>query len=202
MKLCGFGEQAEPPGVTAIRSDQLGRYANCGEPMVMATRLIGLLSVVLMSGCATLGPLAQFVQPPRFRQADNRPAEIRVIAPSIRQPTGGAGVRIWLEVTNPNTFGFTLSTVTATLALEGSRAATGEFPLGLPLRGGQQSVVPLDLSIDFADVPGLAGVVRRVATSGNIEYQLDGTVGVDAGRLGTPTFGPMLLTRGDVRVIR
>ena len=168
----------------------------------MATRLISLLSLVLMSGCATLGPLAQFVQPPRFRQADNQPAEIRVIAPSIRQPTGRAGVRIWLEVTNPNSFGFTLRTVNATLALEGTRAATGEFPLGLPLSAGQQSVVPLDLSIDFADVPGLAGVARQIATGGAIEYQLDGTVGVDAGRFGTPTFGPMLLTRGEVRVIR
>jgi late embryogenesis abundant protein len=168
----------------------------------MAGRLISLFSIVLMSGCATLGPLAQFVQPPRFRQAENQPAEIRVIAPSIRQPTGGAGIRVWLEVTNPNTFGLTLSTVDATLALEGNRAATGEFPLGLPLGAGQQSIVPLDLSIDFADVPGLAGVVRQVATGRNIQYQLDGTVGLDAGRLGTPTFGPMLLTRGDVKVIR
>jgi Late embryogenesis abundant protein len=168
----------------------------------MAGRLISLFSIVPMSGCATLSPLAQFVQPPRFRQAENQPAEIRVIAPSIRQPTGGAGIRVWLEVTNPNTFGLTLSTVNATLALEGSRAATGEFPLGLPLGAGQQSVVPLDLSIDFADVPGLAGVVRQVATGRNIQYQLDGTVGLDAGRLGTPTFGPMLLTRGDVKVIR
>lgn len=168
----------------------------------MAGRLISLFAIVLMSGCATLGPLAQFVQPPRFRQAENQPAEIRVIAPSIRQPTGGAGIRVWLEITNPNTFGLTLSTVNATLALEGSRAATGEFPLGLPLGAGQQSVVPLDLSIDFADVPGLAGVVGQIATGRNIQYQLDGTIGLDAGRLGTPTFGPMLLTRGDVRVIR
>jgi hypothetical protein len=27
-------------------------------------------------------------------------------------------------------------------------------------------------------------------------------VGIDAGRLGTPTFGPMLLTRGDLRAVR
>ena len=117
-------------------------------------------------------------------------------------PTGGAGVRIWLEVTNPNAFGFTLSTVNATLALQGSRAAAGDFPLGLPLGAGQQSVVPLDLSFSFADVPGLASVARQLAIGGEIEYQLDGTVGVDAGRLGTPTFGPMLLTRGAVRMVR
>jgi late embryogenesis abundant protein len=165
-------------------------------------RPIGLVLALATAGCATLGPLAQIVQPPRFRQDDNQPAQIRLIAPSLRNPTGGAGVRIWLEVTNPNSFGFTLSTVNATLALEGTRAATGDFPLGLPLRAGGQSVVPLDLTINFADVPGLASVARQAATGGAIDYQLDGTVGVEAGRLGTPSFGPMPLTRGELRVIR
>ena len=165
-------------------------------------RRLGVLAALLVAGCATLGPLAQLVQPPRFEQADDQPAEIRLVAPSLRMPTGGAGVRIWLEVTNPNPFGFTLSTVDATLALEGSQAATGAFPLGLPLQAGQQSVVPLDLSISFADVPGLAGVARQIAAGNAIDYQLDGTVGIDAGRLGMPTFGPMLLTRGELRVIR
>ena len=165
-------------------------------------RFIGVLVVVATVGCATLGPLAQIVQPPRFRQADSQPAEMRLIAPSLRNPTGGAGVRIWLEVTNPNAFGFTLSTVNSTLALQGTRAATGDFPLGLPLGAGQQSVVPLDLTFSFSDVPGLASVARQLATGGAIDYQLDGTVGVDAGRLGTPTFGPMPLTRGALRVVR
>ena len=49
-------------------------------------------------------------------------------------------------------------------------------------------------------MPGLAGALRQAATGSPIAYQLDGTVGVDAGRLGTPTFGPMLLTRGDLRI--
>ena len=166
------------------------------------TRLIGFLLAIAAAGCATLGPLAQIVQPPRFRQAEGQRAEIRLIAPSLRNPTGGAAVRIWLEVTNPNAFGFTLSTVSATLALQGTHAATGDFPLGLPLSAGQQSVVPLDLSISFADVPALAGVLRKLATSGTTDYQLDCTVGVEAGSLGTPTFGPMILTRGELRVIR
>jgi hypothetical protein len=41
-----------------------------------------------------------------------------------------------------------------------------------------------------------------MAVGGEVDYELEGTVGVDAGRLGTPTFGPMLLTRGEVRVVR
>lgn len=164
--------------------------------------LIILPLSALIAGCAGLTQLAQLVQAPRFAQADNQPAELRFMAPSRSMPAGGAGVRIWVEVTNPNPFGFTLSTLNATLALEGTRAATGDFPLGLPLTAGQQSVVPLDLSISFADLPGLAGVLRQMAIGGEVDYELDGTVGVDAGRFGTPTFGPMLLTRGQMRVIR
>jgi len=170
--------------------------------MMVISRFIGVVLVAAAVGCTSLGPLAQIVQPPRFSQANNQPAEIRLIAPSLRNPTGGAGVRVWLEVTNPNAFGFTLSSVNATLALQGTRAAAGDFPLGLPLRAGQSSVVPLDLSINFADVPNLASSVRKLATGGGIDYQLDGTVGVEAGRLGTPTFGPMRLTSGELRVIR
>ena len=161
-----------------------------------------LLLGLFVAGCAGLTQLAQFVQAPRFAQADNQPAELRFITPSRSMPAGGAGVRLWVEVTNPNPFGFTLSTVNATLALDGTRAATGDFPLGLPLTAGQQSVVPLDLAISFAELPGLAGVLRQMAIGGAVDYELEGTVGVDAGRLGTPTFGPMLLTRGEVRSVR
>jgi hypothetical protein len=160
------------------------------------------LAVALGAGCAGLTQLSQLIQPPRFSQADGRPAELRFLAPSRAMPAGGAGVRIWVEVTNPNPFGFTLSTLNATLSLEGSDAAAGDFPLGLPLTALQESVVPLDLSISFADLPGLAGALRQIAAGDNVEYQLDGTVGVDAGRFGTPTFGPMLLTRGELRVLR
>ena len=107
---------------------------------------------------------------------------------------------MWLAVTNPNPFGFTLSRVNATLMLEGIRAANGDFPLGLPLTAGQQTIVPLDLSISFADVPGLSRTLGRLAVGGTAAFQLDGTVGIDAGRFGTPTFGPMTLATGDLQV--
>jgi hypothetical protein len=147
------------------------------------------------TGCATLGAI---VQPPRFEQAPDRQAEVRILPPSTSQPLGGAGIRLWAKVTNPNPFGFTLRTLTTTLLLEGSRAASGDFPLGLPLSAGQESVVPLDLSISFSDLPGLANVLRRAVTGGVIPFQLDGTIGIDAGRLGQPSFGPMLLMRGEI----
>jgi hypothetical protein len=161
-----------------------------------------LVSALCTAGCASLGGLARVIQPPRFEQADGQFAELRIVGPSRTMPVGGAAVRIWMKVTNPNAFGFTLSTVNATLALDGTRAADGDFPLGLPLAAREESVVPIDLSISFADLPGLARALRALAVGGRVGYELNGTVGVDAGRLGTPTFGPMLLTRGEMRIVR
>jgi hypothetical protein len=159
-----------------------------------------VLATVASFGCANLGSFQQLIQPPRFEQAANQPAELRLVGPSVNSPLGGAGVRIWLAVSNPNPFGFTVSTLSASLTLEGNHAATGDFPLGLPLTAGQQTIVPLDLSISFADVPALSRTLGRLATGGTAAYQLDGTVGIDAGRFGTPTFGPMRLTTGELQV--
>lgn len=158
------------------------------------------VALVLASGaCASLQGLRQLVQPPRFEQAPGQPAEVRIQAPTSSRPLGGAAIRIYTEVTNPNPFGLRLGTLAGTLFLDGHRAADAEFPLGLPLDAGQQSVVPLDLSISFSDLPGLADVVRRAARREPVEFRLDGTIGVDAGRLGQPVFGPMTLMRGDLR---
>jgi hypothetical protein len=41
-------------------------------------------------------------------------------------------------------------------------------------------------------------VLRQATARQPIAYQLDGVIGVDAGRLGQPTFGPMLLVRGEI----
>jgi hypothetical protein len=166
-------------------------------------RAICVLAAITASpACASLGALGQIVQPPRFEEAPDRQAELRFLSPSANLPIGGAGVRVWLKVTNPNAFGFSLSTLTATLLIEGNRAATGDFPLGLPLQAGQETVVPLDLTVSFSDLPGLAGTLRRIAVGGVVPYVLEGTVGVDAGALGKPSFGPMQLTTGELRVAR
>ena len=164
--------------------------------------LVVLIAVIVANAsCAgALGSLQQIIRPPRFEQAPGQPAELRLLGPSARSPLGGAGVRIWLQVNNPNPFGFTLSTIDADLVLEGTHAANGNFPLGLPLTAGQETVVPLDLSISFADVPALSRTISRLASGGTAAFQLDGTVGIDAGRFGTPTFGPMTLTTGQLQV--
>jgi hypothetical protein len=152
-----------------------------------------------LPGCAALGELRAFVQPPTFAAVSDRPAEITLEPPSTRRPLGGAAIRLWTEVGNPNPFGLTLTTLDGTLFLEGARAATASFPLGLPLGARQQSVIPLDLSISFADLPQLADAARRALGREPVVYRLDGTIGVDAGRLGQPVFGPMTLLQGDFR---
>jgi hypothetical protein len=155
-----------------------------------------------LSGCAALDQLRSLIQPPRFEQADGQPGELRILPPSPSQPLGGAGVRVWTKVRNPNPFGLTITSLETTLTLDDRRAATGDFPLGLPLGANQESIIPLDLTIDFADLPGLASAVQRIAAGQDLGYQLDGTVGVDAGRLGQPRFGPMTLVRGELDVRR
>jgi hypothetical protein len=169
------------------------------EVAMSVLRVITVVSaaVLLLPSCASLEGLRALVQPPTFRQTE-QPAEVRLAGPSVTRPFGGATVRLWTEVTNPNPFGFTLGTLDGTLFLEGSRAASAAFPLGLPLDAHQSSVIPIELSISFSDLPGLAEVVRRAARHEAVDYRLDGTIGVDAGRLGQPVFGPMTLMRGDL----
>ena len=160
------------------------------------------LATLMVGSCATLEGLRGLVQAPRFEQVPGQEAEIRLVGPTSSQPLGGAGVRIFTQVTNPNAFGLTLGTLRGTLHIEGSPAADVDFPLGLPLRPSQQTVVPIDLSISFSDLPGLANVIRRAVNREPLAYHLEGTIGVDAGQLGQPTFGPMTILRGELRGIQ
>ena len=169
----------------------------------MLPRLIFAAVLTLtMSACAALEGLRAFVQAPKFEEAPGQQAEIRLLGPSVSQPLGGAGIRLWTQVSNPNAFGFTLGTLRGTLNIENARAANVDFPLGLPLRAGEQTVVPIDLSVSFSDLPGLANVIRRAVNREPLAYHLEGTIGVDAGQLGQPVFGPMTLLRGEMRGIQ
>lgn len=143
--------------------------------------------------------LSQLIQPPRFEEAPDRRHEVRLQGPTTDMPSGGLSVRLWTRITNPNPFGFTLSRLTAEFFLDSTRATTTEFPLGLPLEAGASSVVPLDLSVSFADIPALADTLRATLKGGSVPYRVEGTVGVAAGQLGTPTFGPMTILRGELR---
>lgn len=158
-----------------------------------------LLAALLLSGCATLG---QVIQPPQFEVAEQQPAELRLLAPSLRNPIGGVQVRLFARVTNPNPFGLTLSRLAGTLALQGARAAEVDFPLGLPLQAGGDAVVPIDVEVGFANLPALAESLPNAVARGAVDYLLNGTVQVDAGVLGQPSFGPTTLLRGTVQTRR
>jgi len=152
--------------------------------------------LLLITSCASLGALRQVVQPLQFSEVPGQPSTVRLVGPSVGQPLGGAAIRLWTRVSNPNPLGLTLRTLRAEVSLEGVRAATGDFPLGLPLAARGEADIPLDLSIDFADLPGLADVLRRALTARNVPYEVDGSFSIDAGALGQPAFGPMRLFEG------
>jgi hypothetical protein len=160
---------------------------------------LALLALAVLGGCATLG---QVIQPPQFSVAPDRPAELQLLGPSLQNPVGGVTVRVWTRVQNPNPVGVTLSTLAGNLVLEGAQAAQVEFPLGLPLAAAGDAIVPLEFQVSFTNVPRLADVVSRALSQGAVAYRVDGRVGVDAGVLGQPTFGPMNFVQGSIQTRR
>jgi hypothetical protein len=170
--------------------------------MRLAKSSAGIVVAAVVSiggvGCATLGSLARIIAPPQFEQAPGERAEVQLLPPGSAGRLGGASVRIWTRITNPNPFGIRLSTLDGDLYLEGVRAANASFPLGLTLNARGDSVVPLDLRIDFSEVSALGGALRRALAGEAIPFRLDGTVSVDAGPLGQPSFGPSTWLRGDL----
>lgn len=159
------------------------------------------LMMMALSGCAGLG-LEQVLQAPTFRVDGSQQAHLRLLAPSFDRPVGGAAVRLYARVGNPNPVGLTLTRLVGQLQLQGNNAARVDFPLGVPLQAGGETLVPIDIAIDFNDLPGLANVARSALSGQRLNYSLNGTVGVDAGLLGQPSFGPMTLLTGELRAIR
>ncbi len=163
---------------------------------------LSLVLVATLGGCAALGALGQVIEAPRFEVDESRTPELRLQPPTAGLPTGGAVLRLWARVENPNPMGINLSRVAGDLYLQESRATGVDFPLGIPLRAGEVTVVPMEIHLDFSELPGLADTAMRALTGAPLAYRLDGTVGIDAGPFGTPSFGPMTLLAGDVRAFR
>lgn len=157
-----------------------------------AVGLIGL------AACAALS--AAGIVPLRFSEPQDRDPELRLLGPAVDRPVGGAALRLWARVENPNPLGVTLSQVVGDLHIEDAEAIAVDFPLGLPLVAHQDTIIPLDVSIRFDNLPRLASLARAALTGNSLPYRLDGTFTVDAGSLGSPRFGPMTLLSGDIRV--
>ena len=160
--------------------------------------LAAMVSVPLGS-CATLG---QMIQPPQFSVAEGRETQLQLVGPSTSRPLGGARLRIWTRVQNPNAFGLTLAALRGNVFLENTRAGEVNFPLGLPLTAAGDTIIPLDVDISFSDLPGLVDVAQRIVTRNMVAYRLDGTLTVDAAPFGQPSFGPSTWISGESRVIR
>ncbi len=162
----------------------------------MITLIVGTTG---LAGCATLG---QIVQAPIFELAQNRSSNVRLLGPAISRPLGGAEIQVWARVQNPNPIGFTLARLTGTVLLGDQPAADVDLPLGLPLEASQDTVIPITVTLSFADVPDIADRIQDALSTGVIDYALRGIVVVDAGALGQPTFGPQTWLRGDIDVRR
>lgn len=154
---------------------------------------------VSLGSCATL---SQIVQPPQFTVAEGRETQLQLVGPSTSRPLGGATLRIWARVRNPNGFGLTLAALRGNVFLENTRAGEVNFPLGLPLSAAGDTIIPLDVNISFSDLPGLVDVAQRIVTRNMVAYRLDGTLTVDAAPFGQPSFGPSTWISGESRVIR
>ena len=161
--------------------------------------MAGMAGAVGIGACASLG-LGEVVQAPRISASSTQDGRLDYVGPSMNNPYGSARIRLYARVENPNPFGLTLANLAGNLFLQSTEAAQVSLPLGLPMLANGDTIVPIDLTIGLDDVPGLVNVVRNALDTGRLDYRLNGTVGVDAGALGTPTFGPMTLMEGDVRV--
>ena len=151
------------------------------------------------AGCATL---QQLVQPLSFSTAPGQQAELRLLGPSAQRPLGGVGVRLWARVQNPNALGVTLTHITGNLLLADNQAGSVDLPLGLALQANGETTFPVDVSISFSDIPGLAGVLGRALGGSAVPYRLDGRFSVAAGALGSFDFGPQTLLQGNATVLR
>lgn len=152
-----------------------------------------------LGACATLG---QLIQPPVFESARDRASELRLLPPSTSRPLGGASIRAWAHVQNPNAFGITIARLAGDLLLEGQHAAQVDLPLGLPLPAQRDTIFPVDLNVSFSDLPELARSLRDVLTRNTVAYRFVGTIAVNAGALGEPQFGPSTLLNGELRILR
>lgn len=149
-------------------------------------------------GCASLG-LDGPLRPPSFEEAEDRASELHLLPPTTDRPMGAAAIRLWARVENPNPVSLTLSEIEGRLFL-GDAGVDVDLPLGLPLVAEADTVIPIDVSVGLGEVPRLAETALGALSTGSLGYRLRGTVGIDAGLLGRPRFGPFTLLEGTLEV--
>lgn len=169
------------------------------QPTSSAALPLVAASLFLLSGCAGLAT-ALGVSAPTFELAEGRSSHVSLELPTFSSPRGTAVVTLWTRVQNPNGFGFTLSTLRGELSLENRDMADVDLPLGLPLSARGDTVIPLQIRFPIPDLDELGSLGDALLTRRSVAYGLDGTVGVDAGEFGEPTFGPRTWLSGEIDV--
>ncbi len=168
----------------------------------MSGKIVRLALAGLLLGGGACATLQQLVQPLNFSTAPGQQAELRLFGPSAQRPLGGIGVRLWAQVQNPNPLGVNLTHITGNLFLSNTQAGSVDLPLGLALQANGTTTFPVDVSISFADIPSLAGILGQAVSGSAVPYRLDGRFSVAAGQLGSFDFGPQTLLTGNATVFR
>ena len=158
-----------------------------------------LLLLIASAGCASFLRFLP-VEAPRFELVRERGSVLSLDPASVLTGRPQATVRIWTRVTNPNGFALTLSTFEGDLFVEGRDLAQLDLPLGLPMPAAGDTVIPLDVTFGLPSLATLGTLGEALLSGRGVEYRLDGTLGVDAGRLGQPSFGPRTWLTGDLEV--
>ena len=159
----------------------------------------GLLLALGVSACASLQNLLS-IESPRFELVTDRESVLSLDPISVLTDEPFVVVRLWTRVTNPNTFGLTVSKLEGDIFLEGREMAEIDLPLGLPLLAARDTVIPLDLRFGIPSLGSLGALGQALLARRPVRYRLDGVIGVDAGALGEPTFGPRTWLQGEVDV--
>ena len=162
---------------------------------------LGPAAVIIasVSACATFQRYLN-VQAPTMQVVSDRPSVLTLDPASVISGRPVATVRIWARVTNPNSFGLTLSRLRGDLFLEDREMAELDFPVGLPLPAARDTVIPLDVGFGLPSLSSLGALGEALLRRSAVRYRLDGTVAVDAGALGEPTFGPRTWLQGRFEV--
>lgn len=151
-----------------------------------------LAFVALALGLASCAPTSQqrLVYPPTVEIE-------RIQLTSFSLPAPGraavAGVRLDLNVDNPNPLPVRLVRLAGVLVLDGQEVGTVTVPdIRLPAQGRARQVAQLTLPVTVKT----ASTFLDIARGQEVSYRLDGTLTADLGPLGQPTFGPFPLSQG------
>jgi LEA14-like dessication related protein len=158
-----------------------------------------LLSTLVLSACAGLQNLLN-IESPRFELVTDRESGLTIDPISVLTDEPFVVLRVWARVINPNSFGLTLSRLEGDVFLEGREMAEVDLPFGLPLQAARDTIIPVELRFGIPSLSSLGGLGQALLARRPVRYRLDGVIGVDAGALGEPTFGPRTWLQGEVDV--